>query len=151
MKYDEIKVNSLMTELFYTILKIEQNELRKGEFSDLSITEIHTLEAIGSEPNRTMTEVAAGLGITLGTLTTAVNRLIKKGYARRGRIKEDKRVVIAELTEKGERAVALHNKFHIDMVRAAASGLDDAQKEVLMSVLDRLKAFFVRMNNMSSV
>ena len=90
----EYVLNKLLVQLFNDILQIEKNAMNNTEFKDLSITEIHTIEAIGKEGNRTMGEIANDLRITVGTLTTAINRLIKKGYVERKRIEEDRRVVV---------------------------------------------------------
>ena len=50
---------------------------------------MHTIDAIGTQGNRTMGEIAHDLSITVGTLTSAINRLIKKGYAERSRTEEN--------------------------------------------------------------
>ena len=47
------------------------------------------------------TAIAAALGITAGTLTSAVNLLEKKGYLLRRRDERDKRVVHLLPTERG--------------------------------------------------
>ena len=86
MKKSEQVLNVLLVDLFNDILKIEQKSLTQGNFSDLSLTEVHTLEAIGLYDSKTMSEVASKLEITVGTLTTAINKLIKKGYVERKRI-----------------------------------------------------------------
>lgn len=78
-------LNELLVDTFNEILTIEQTALKSGKLNDLSVTEIHTIEAIGMYRARTMSEVAADLGITVGTLTTAINNLVKKGYVERQR------------------------------------------------------------------
>ena len=98
-------LNTLLVDLFNDILKIEASVLKEGEFNDLSVTEMHIIEAIGLDREMTMTEVARDLEITVGTLTTAINRLIKKEYVERRRIEEDRRVVLIKLTEKGDEAL----------------------------------------------
>ena len=103
-------LNSLLVDLFNDILKIEGSVLKAGEFSDLSVTEMHIIEAIGCDREMTMTEVARDLEITVGTLTTAINRLIKKEYVERRRIEEDRRVVLIKLTGKGEEAFKSHKQ-----------------------------------------
>ncbi|BDR74034.1 hypothetical protein K144316041_27420 [Clostridium tetani] len=40
-------LNELLVDTFNDILTIEQNALQSGEFRDLSVTEMHTIEAIG--------------------------------------------------------------------------------------------------------
>ncbi|MDT8716255.1 MarR family transcriptional regulator [Clostridium sp. 19966] len=135
-------VNELLVDLFNDILQIEQSALKSGPLKDLSVTEIHTIEAIGMYEPRTMSEVAADLKITVGTLTTAVNKLIKKEYVRRNRIEEDRRVVLIQLTKKGKLAYRIHEKFHSDMIKETIQGLDTEEEKVLVSSLEKLNTFF---------
>ena len=76
-KTEEI-LNRLLVQLFNDILHIEEKSMKNTDFDNLSITEIHTIEAIGMEGNRTMGEIAHDLRITVGTLTTSINRLKKR-------------------------------------------------------------------------
>lgn len=100
MSKSTVIINELLVELFNDVLQIEEQSLKDGPISDLSITEIHTLEAIGMYDQKSMSEVAQNLKITVGTLTTAINKLIKKEYVERKRIEEDRRVVLIKLTKK---------------------------------------------------
>ena len=104
-------LNHLMVEIFNDILTIEQTALKKGAFSDLSVTEMHTIEAIGMYHPRTMSEVAQDLKITVGTLTTAINRLVKKEYVERKRVEDDRRIVQISLTKKGKLATEFTKNF----------------------------------------
>ena len=54
-------LNHLMVDIFNDILTIEETSLKKGMFSDLSVKEMHTIEAIGMYHPRTMSEVAQDL------------------------------------------------------------------------------------------
>lgn len=135
-------LNELLVNLFNDILQIEQNALQSGDFKDLSVTEIHTIEAIGMYEPRSMSEVAGDLGITVGTLTTAINKLIKKGYVERKRIEEDRRVVLIQLTKRGKLAYRIHEKFHSDMIKATIGGLSKEEEEVLTNSLEKLNIFF---------
>jgi len=58
--YVGVVVNELLVETFNDILQIEQKALKEGVLNDLSIREIHTINAIGMYEYRTMTEVAQG-------------------------------------------------------------------------------------------
>ena len=135
-------LNELLVQLFNDILQIEEKSLKNGPLSDLSVTELHTIEAIGMYKERTMTEVAQDLKITVGTLTTAINKLIKKGYVDRKRIEEDRRVVLIHLTKKGKLAYRIHEKFHNDMINETISGLREDEEEILISSIERLNVFF---------
>ena len=75
-------INHFLVGLFNDILKIEGKALRAGEYREISMRDMHIIEAIcaasGQEDNRT-TAIARELDITTGTLTVAVNSLVKKG------------------------------------------------------------------------
>ena len=86
-------VNDYLVSVFNDILTIEESELKKSQFNDLSITEMHTIEAIGMYKKKTSSEVAKELSITVGTLTVAINNLVKKGYVERLRSEDRKSVV----------------------------------------------------------
>ena len=143
MQKETSVVNELLVKIFNEILQIEEKTLKSGYFSDLSVREMHTIEAIGSKSKRMMSEVAQDLGITVGTLTTSINRLIKKGYVERSRIEEDRRVVLVELTKKGKVANRLHERFHNEMVKEMMDGLLDDEKEVLIRSLNKLNKYFI--------
>lgn len=142
MDKSKIMINELLVQLFNDILQIEEHSLKSGVLSDLSITEIHTIEAIGMYTERTMSEVAQILKITVGTLTTAINKLIKKGYVERKRIEEDRRVVLIKLTKKGKLAFRIHAKFHQDMVNTSVEDLNENEERVLISSLNKINIFF---------
>lgn len=134
-------VNELLVELFNDILTIEKTALQNGKFSDLSITEMHVIEAIGLT-SRTMTDVASQIGVTVGTLTTSINRLVKKEYVMRRRSEDDRRFVEIELSSKGKLAHRIHERFHQTMVKAMVDKLSDEDNEILIDSLKRLNNFF---------
>ena len=138
----EYVLNKLLVQLFNDILQIEKNAMNNTEFKDLSITEIHTIEAIGKEGNRTMGEIANDLRVTVGTLTTAINRLIKKGYVERKRIEEDRRVVVVYLTESGKKVFDEHTLFHKEMIDEVAKNFEDYELKVLTKALSKVSEFF---------
>jgi DNA-binding MarR family transcriptional regulator len=135
-------VNELLVETFNDILQIEHRALKEGVLNDLSITEIHTIDAIGMYKYRTMTQVAQDLKITVGTLTTAINKLLKKGYVDRKRGEEDRRSVMITLTRKGKLAYRIHGKFHYHMVHETIDGLNNEEEEILIKSLEKLNDFF---------
>jgi Transcriptional regulators len=137
-----LMINELLVQLFNDVLQIEEQSLKSGVLSELSITEVHTIEAIGMYTERTMSEVAQKLKITVSTLTTAVNKLIKKGYVERKRIEEDRRVVLVKLTKKGKLAYRIHEKFHREMVNTAIDGLNLEEEDLLISSLNKINEFF---------
>ncbi|MGE5628420.1 MAG: MarR family winged helix-turn-helix transcriptional regulator [Solirubrobacterales bacterium] len=141
-------INELLVETFNDILTIEQDALKSGMFNDISVTEIHTIEAIGMYGSKTMSEVAGILKITVGTLTTAINHLVRKQYVERNKSEEDRRVVYISLTKKGKLAYRVHQKFHSDMVKETIQGLTEEEEKVLIKSLDKLNRFFKEKYNL---
>ena len=133
-----IEINKMLVEVYDDVNNIEEFSIKQGAFSDLSITEIHTVEAVGLYGSKTMSEVAMELGITMGTLTTAVDKLIKKGYMERSRSNTDRRIVNVKLTNRGKLAYRIHEKFHLDMVKAIMMDFTPQEEEVLLTALSKL-------------
>ena len=135
-------LNDILVNLFNEILGIEEKALTSSEFRDISVNDMHILEAVGTEEPRSMSSVAKSLSVTVGTLTIAMNNLVKKGYVNRARSEEDRRVVLISLSEKGEKGYYHHQKFHDDMIQAIMTDLDETQMDALTQALNKLRAFF---------
>ncbi|EHF1218293.1 fatty acid biosynthesis transcriptional regulator FabT [Enterococcus faecalis] len=133
-------VNDYLVSVFNDILTIEESELKKSQFNDLSITEMHTIEAIGMYKKKTSSEVAKELSITVGTLTVAINNLVKKGYVERLRSEDDRRVVKLGLTKKGKLLFRVHQHFHREMVKNILKGMEQ-EEQALLRALKNLHDF----------
>lgn len=112
------------------------------KFKDISNNDMHIIEAVGIQEPKSVSTIARSLGVTVGTLTVNMNNLEKKGYLSRTRSKEDRRVVLVELTEKGRKAFFHHRDFHKGMIKAAVSGLNEDETVSLITCLQKLDAFF---------
>ena len=134
-------VNDYLVSVFNDILTIEESELKKSQFNDLSITEMHTIEAIGMYKKKTSSEVAKELSITVGTLTVAINNLVKKGYVERLRSEDDRRVVKLGLTKKGNLLFRVHQHFHREMVKNILKGMEQEEEQALLRALKNLHDF----------
>jgi len=136
------EVNSILVKLFNDVMKQEEKALIVGEFSDISVNDMHIIEAVGTDGLRTMSQISRLLDITMGTLTIGINGLVKKGYVQRVRGEKDKRIVYAQLTDKGIRAYNHHAEFHNNLAKTVMDNLDDAQKKILIEMLGKLDGFF---------
>ncbi len=134
-------INELLVEVFNQILSIEQANLKKRGVK-LSMNEVHVLEAIVKTDPPTMTHIANRLRVTTGTLTTAVNRLVEKGYVERKRLEEDKRRVIVSVTKKAYDVLRIHDQFHDEMIEATIKDMKLDEDELLLQSLYNLKEYF---------
>jgi len=138
MREKFVEINKMLVEIYDDVSHIEEYSIKRGTFSDLSITEIHTIEAVGLYGSKTMSEIATELEITMGTLTTAVDKLIKKDYMERNRSSTDRRIVNVTLTKRGKLAYRIHEKFHLDMVEAVMDDFSVQEEEILLTALRKL-------------
>lgn len=132
----------VLVKLFNEIMDIEEKAIITEEFKDISNNDMHIIEAIGLDEPRSMGAVARDMSVTVGTLTIAINNLVKKGYVKRVRSERDRRVVLISLTEKGVKAFYHHKHFHEEMIQATLDGLDREQTQVLIRALQNLSRFF---------
>ncbi len=136
-------INDVLVNLFNEIWKIEEEAIINGEFTDISVNDMHIIEAISKKDGNNMSIIAKKLDITVGSLTTSMNGLVRKGYAVRERSEADRRVVYIKLTQKGIRAYIHHENFHKQMTKAVIDSLDNEQEvDVLVKALKGLSVFF---------
>ncbi|WMC94273.1 MarR family winged helix-turn-helix transcriptional regulator [Kineothrix sp. MB12-C1] len=144
----EIKrtLNDVLVRLFRNINDIEERAIQTEEYKGVTTNDMHVIEAIGIGCPRNMTAVAKSLSVTTGTLTIAVNSLVKKGFVDRARSEEDRRVVLVSLSEKGKKAYEHHQRFHEEMIDAVIAQLSEEEKVVLEKALRNLNNFFINKN-----
>ena len=142
MENDYKSLNDFFVNCFYGILKQEENSLSKYAEGNLSISEIHLIEAISrTKDNNAATNVSRSLKITPGSLTVAANTLINKGYIIRKKDETDKRISRLYLTEKGNYINEKHLYFHNEMVKGVIEALDSQENGVLIKALNKINDF----------
>lgn len=134
-------LNELLINLFDHVMDMEAKAVITEAYKDISNNDLHIIEAVGVEEPRNMSVIAGRLSVTVGTLTTNMNGLEKKGYIQRERSLEDKRVVYVTLTEKGRKAFYHHRDFHKKMIRAIVKDLKEDEMEILYRCLVNLNSF----------
>ena len=138
----EETLNELLVKLFKDILEIESKCLITEEFKDISYNDMHIIEAVGLGEGNNMTTIAKKMKITVGSLTTSMNSLVKKHYVERNRSEEDRRIVNITLTEKGIKAYKHHEEFHHEMIAQIKSQLTEQETPILIYALAKLADYF---------
>lgn len=120
---------------------IEESSLRSSRFNDVSIKEMHTIDVIGETPNATPSDISRELMVTLGTVTTSLNNLERKGYVERTRSDVDRRVVHLSLTRNGRLLYRLQRRFHHAMLDKIIAGMSRDEIQVMQKGLKNLYHF----------
>ncbi len=136
-------VDQLFRKLFDKYYKLESKKFFSKSLEDLTVIEINTILVIGhGSENKKMSEIANTLGVTFGTPTVTIDRLIKKGYVIRQRDEEDRRQVFISLSETGvsvfESIVQLRNK----LAEKIFGILDIEERKSLIKILSTLNSHF---------
>src|SRR5690554_87824 len=134
-------INTLLVDVFNHILRIEEEKLKENNVK-LSMTEVHVLEAIRNTEIPTMGEVAKRLRVTLGTLTTSINILVRKKMVYRYSDDKDRRKVYLKLTDEALKVLKVHDDFHDEMISSVFNDLNIEDDEVLMKSLENITTYF---------
>ena len=135
-------LNEVLVNLFRDVMDIEQKAIITEEFQDITNNDMHIIEAIGMNEPKNMSTIAREISVTVGTLTIAMNSLVKKGYVLRERGKEDRRVVYISLTERGRAAYVHHARFHKAMIDSISDEMTSEEMELLIKTLTKLDKWF---------
>lgn len=106
--------------------------------AELSSPQLHSLLWLGSDGPTTMGELAARVGATEKTITGIVDRLEREGLGQRLRDPEDRRVVRAALTPRGEATFQELYRDIQEQVGRFLGLLDARDRSDLFRILDRL-------------
>lgn len=135
-------LNEVLVRLFRDVMDIEEKAIITQEFRDITNNDMHVIEAIGINAPKNMTSIAKELSVTVGTLTIAMNSLVKKGYVVRERGQEDRRVVYISLSERGRKAFEHHAMFHKKMIEEIMNDLSEEEGKILIRALSKLDCWF---------
>jgi DNA-binding MarR family transcriptional regulator len=113
----------------------ESSVIRSG---DLTVSEVHAMEILGQYGEMNMKNLAQKPGVTTGTTTVTVDRLERKDYASRHTTREDRRVYLISLTEKGREAFQEHHIYHLELSEQILSTLTEEEALQFMRVLQRI-------------
>lgn len=125
----------------YTKIIYYEEKILKS-LNGLTLKECHTLDIIYStmrSKTNTATNIAKLLGITLGTLTTNIDRLSEKGYVSRDKSEKDKRITVINLTELGLNILKKHELSHKKLIRTAIDKLSTPEKVSLINAINKIE------------
>jgi DNA-binding MarR family transcriptional regulator len=142
--YEE-QLNHFFVTVFNDILRLEESSLAKGSHKQLSVSEMHVIEAVcnSQEETNTMKALSDKLKITASSLTIAVKTLEQKGYLIRKKSETDKRKVYVTATETAKVANLEHAKFHRELVSSITKELNETEILSLTTALRTLHHFFI--------
>ena len=125
-----------VVDVFNIAMDIQELYLKQGPFKQLSMSEMHVLESVDKETSPSMSAVANHL--TLGTLTTAVKKIIEKGFLIKEKSDQDHRIYYLRLTDQGREALKVHEQFHQELDSIYTQHIPKERVEWVFSTLNEI-------------
>jgi len=94
-------IDSCIRQLIDKYNRLKDEHYRDQELLQLTSADLRAMHVIGISRRERMTNLAKHLRLTVGTLTTTIDRLVAKGYVHRHRREDDRRVVEVSLSQQG--------------------------------------------------
>ncbi len=134
-------VDQLFRMLLDKFNKIENKKYLYKDITDLTVIEIDTIIVIGTS-KKSMSYIAKQLGVSFGTPTVTIDRLIDKGFVERIRDQEDRRQVFVKLSKKGTEVYNSIVKLKSRLAEKVFGILTEEQRISFVNVLTKLNNNF---------
>lgn len=135
MEETQQQFSRILTEFFDRMSSWEQGLV---EGSGISLPQMHVLETLGNHRKLRMKELAEKLGVTTGTLTVMVQRLLQKDLIRRIRDEQDRRSSFIDLSPLGEEIYKRHHSLHDELIGELVIRLGDRESELFFASMEKV-------------
>ena len=129
------KLNHLIIE-FYEKLSSWEHSIVRG--NDLTLSQMHIIEILGIHKTLRMKELAEKMGVTTGSLTVVVDKLVKKELVQRSQHESDRRSLIVVLTDKGKEYFHEHDHLHSQLTEEINHHLTEEESKQLEAILEKI-------------
>ncbi len=138
MKEIELLNHSIIE--FYDKLSSWEHAVVKEK--NFSLAQIHTIEVLGSHGAMRMKELADRLGITTGTLTVQIDKLVNAGFIARRPHQSDRRSILVDLTDSGRHLYREHDDHHLALTHDITANLNKDERKILQLCLSKMNKEF---------
>jgi len=125
-------------------MRYDQASIKQAGFASLS--DFVVLEVLLHKGAQPVNAIGEKVLLTSGSITTAVQRLEKKGLVRRERSAEDARVVLVQLTEDGRNLIDTSFEAHSTNLDQLFDTLDETEREQFAALMRKVGQRAVLLN-----
>ncbi|GAB3526078.1 MarR family winged helix-turn-helix transcriptional regulator [Photobacterium alginatilyticum] len=133
------QLNHTIIEFYEKLSSWEQSVVRDKGFT---LPQVHIVEILGVHGAMRMKELADKIGVTTGTLTVQVDKMVKSELLQRRPHESDRRSILVELTEKGAAMYHEHDDLHLALTQDITAGLDEDERSNLLKYLIKINQEF---------
>ncbi|MBD1577500.1 MarR family transcriptional regulator [Vibrio sp. S11_S32] len=125
---------------FYDKLSAWEHDIVRGK--SFTLAQIHTVEVLGAHGTMRMKALSDKLGITTGTLTVQVDKLVAANIIERHPHQTDRRSIVVGLTPLGYTLYNEHNDLHLALTQRISAELSTEQKDMLLACFSAMNEKF---------
>lgn len=133
-KEDFSKLMGIWTRIINKINESESKNRDYGTGDHLSPSEIHLLQAIGTNPEKKVTDLAEHMGVTKGAISQMVKILVTKGLVIKYRTGGNEKEVLLKLTAPGIKAKNGHDRHHAMFIEEVRKSLGDLTEDQVLFI-----------------
>ena len=139
MKNQDDSLSHAMIEFYEKLSSWEMAVVKDKGFS---LPQVHTVEILGLNGPMRMKELAQKIGVTTGTLTVQVDKMVDAGLVNRVPHANDRRSILIELTASGHAMFIEHDKLHMQLTQDLTAKFDDCERGQLLAFFERINKEF---------
>ncbi|MEO7110927.1 MAG: MarR family transcriptional regulator [Polyangiaceae bacterium] len=117
---------------------LQENASRSIAAADMGLSDFGTLELLLHKGPQPVNEIGRRIHLTSGSITTAVDRLEKRGLVKRGADPNDRRARVVDLTPKGRTLITTVFRAHTAAMDRVAEDLSETERTMLIRLLKKL-------------
>ena len=107
---------------------------------DLHYREIQVIVYLGQNGSSKMKNIGSNLSLSLSNLTVIIDKLEEKGLAERVRSIDDRRIVKANLSKKGQEIFDSHHVMKLEMSKNMLEKLTVAERTSYLALMRKITA-----------
>lgn len=134
--------NQVVTELIHQIrfgLRIDRLGTWSKALDGIRLLDLHILKLAAEQPDIILKEIRQSLAIPHSTLTSAIDRLEKRGLLQRTICQRDRRSYGLDLSQEGWQIRAEHDRIDQKIAEMVLDSLsDDQERETLIQLLAKI-------------
>jgi DNA-binding MarR family transcriptional regulator len=141
------RINEALVDVFNNVMWVEEDYLQGSDFKDITLKDMHTIAAISMYQARSASELAGMVHLTPSATTSAIDKLVRKGYVERKRDENDRRMVWITLSHRGKIVYRAHEAFHRGIAHALLDSLDESDANKIETAVMRLQDYLHQLMN----
>ena len=138
MEKEDYRLTDIVTLLTTEIAKIEEKTITGSRFSELTGKQMHYLEVISNLDNPNLSELATELNLSKPSVTAIIDKFEEKGFIRKVKSDEDRRVSHIHMAQKGKEIEKVHSKIHMRISNMFTSKLTEGELKSLINLLSKI-------------